>query len=256
MTGPVYRLIQLGAGADPRLLDLSPVVAEAVAHSVGTGAAPPTVVLRRQRPYALLGPRDRRLPRLDAGLRLLKAAGLPVYERISGGSAVILDEHCLSFAVAVPCRDRTLILRNFETLTEGVRRGLRRLGLDAVFGEAPGSFCPGPYDLMVDGFKVAGVAQALRGGFALVSGMVLVSQDPVPVTDLLNRFYAAAGGDAALVPHHVAPLTRLLGRPVSVDEVEAALRQGFAELYPLTPSSLTPAERERAANLARARRVA
>src|SRR5690606_12418828 len=169
---------------------------------------------------------------------------------------IFLDEHCLSFAVAVPCRDRTLILRNFETLTEGVRRGLRRLGLDAVFGEAPGSFCPGPYDLMVDGFKVAGVAQALRGGFALVSGMVLVSQDPVPVTDLLNRFYAAAGGDAALVPHLVAPLTRLLGRPVSVDEVEAAPRQGFAELLPLTPSSLTPTERERAANMARARRVA
>ncbi|HEY8417357.1 MAG TPA: hypothetical protein VIK93_04910 [Limnochordales bacterium] len=256
MKAPAYRLIRLGENTPPELLDLSPVVAEAAAVSVGTGAAPPTVVIRRQRPYALLGPRDRRLPRLADGIAVLKAAGLPVYERIGGGSAVILDEGCVSFAVAQPCRDRTLVQHNFAALTEGVRRGLKRLGLQAVFGEAPGSFCPGPYDLTVDGRKVAGVAQALRGGFALVSGMVLVSQDPVPVTELLNRFYAAAGGAPVLVPDHVAPLSQLLGRPVDVDEVEAALVAGFAEVYELIPASLALDEWDRAKALAAARRLA
>jgi len=256
MKAPAHRLIRIGNNAPAELLDLSPVVAEAVAVSVGSGAAPPAVVIRRQRPYALLGPRDRRLPRLAEGLAVLKDAGLPVFERISGGSAVILDEGCVSFAVAQPCRDRTLIQHNFAALTEGVRRGLRRLGVQAVFGEAPGSFCPGPFDLMADGRKVAGVAQALRAGFALVSGMVLVTQDPVPVTALLNRFYAAAGGPAALVPDHVAPLSRLLARPVTLDEVEAALVAGFAEVYDLVPASLTSAEWDRAKALKDARRLA
>jgi len=256
MTAPAHRLIRLGEATPPAWLELSPVVAEAAAVSVGQGTAPPTVIIRRQRPYALLGPRDRRLPHLAAGIAVLQAAGLPVYERISGGSAVILDEDCVSFAVMQPCRDRTMIQHNFTALTEGVRRGLARLGLEAVFGEAPGSFCPGPYDLMVDGRKVAGVAQALRSGFALVSGMVLVSQDPAPVTRLLNRFYAAAGGSADLVPDYVAPLAQVLGRPILLDEVEDALTQGFGEVYPLVPSQLTPDEWQRAQDLHRLRRLA
>ncbi|HEY8497410.1 MAG TPA: hypothetical protein VIK98_10320 [Limnochordales bacterium] len=255
MSGSAFRLIRVGEDAPAELLDLSPVLTEAAAVSVGQGTAPPTVVIRRQRPYALLGPRDRRLPQLDAGIAVLQAAGLPVFERIGGGSAVILDEGCVSFGVACPCHDFTLIQRNFVQLTEGVRRGLKHLGLDARFGEAPGSFCPGPFDLVVDRRKVAGVAQAMRGGFALVSGMVLVSQDPVRVTGLLNRFYAAAGGAPNLVPDYVAPLTRLLGRDVPIAEVEDALVRGFAEVYTLSPASLTVEERQRASELLRIRRL-
>src|SRR5690606_41819153 len=39
----------------------------------------------------------------------------------------------------------------------------------------------------------SGVAQAIRRGYALISGMVLVDQDPVATTDQLNEFYRAAG---------------------------------------------------------------
>lgn len=255
MSAPVVRLIRVGQDAPSELLDLSPVLTEAVAVSVGQGAAPPTVVIRRQRPYALLGPRDRRLPHLAAGIKVFQAAGLPVFERIGGGSAVILDEGCISFGVARPCDDFTFIQRNFEELTEGVRRALALLGLEARFGEAPGSFCPGPYDLMVDGRKVAGVAQAIRGGFALVSGMVLVSQDPVRVTELLNRFYAAAGAAPELVPDNVATLADLLGRTVGLAEVEDALVRGFAGVYDLVPASPSADERQRAATLWRTRRI-
>ncbi|MBO8140576.1 MAG: lipoate--protein ligase family protein [Firmicutes bacterium] len=235
---------------------MSPVVAETVAVSVAAGESPPAVIIRRQRPYALLGPRDRRLPLLEAGLSVLTSRGLPVFERTGGGSAVVLDEGCVSFGVVRPCRDPAVVRRNYEELTQGVRLALDRLGIDARFGAAPGSFCEGPYDLVVDGRKVAGVAQTLRGGYALVSGMVLVNQDVAAVTELLNRFYAAAGGRADLSPTSVVSLASLLKRPVSADEVEDALRDGFAAVHGLRESPLTDRERRRAGVLLSTRRVA
>lgn len=256
MKNETFRLITLDETAAPELFALSPVVAEAIALAVGGGDAPPTVIVRRQAPYALLGPQDRRLPRLAAGIAVLQAAGLPVYERIAGGTAVILDEQCVSFAVAKPCRDLTTIHRNFHELTAGVRFGLARFGLNAEFGAAAGSFCEGDYDLVVDGLKIAGVAQALRRGFTLVSGMVLVKQNPAPVTDLLNEFYAAAGGEPDLIPDNVTNMEQLLGRPVSISEVEQAITEGFAEAHGLHAAPLTAGELAQARELSPVRRIA
>lgn len=251
-----YRFISIDGTASDELMALSPTIAEAAAMSVGAGEAPPTIIVRRQEPYALLGPQDRRLPSVDDGVAVLRDAGLPVYRRIAGGTAVILDEGCISFAVAKPCRDFTMIHRNFDEMTVGVRLALQRLGIESEFGAAPGSFCEGPYDLVSDGRKIAGIAQAMRRGFALVSGMLLVSQDPVPVTNMLNEFYAAAGGTPDLIPDNVVTLSGLLGRSVSVEEVEEALKAGFAQAHPYVPGAPTAAELERAQQLITERRIA
>ncbi len=53
--GAEYRLIRIDDESSPDLLELSPVIAEAVAESVGAGQAPPTAVIRRQRPYRAAG---------------------------------------------------------------------------------------------------------------------------------------------------------------------------------------------------------
>lgn len=253
--GAEYRYISIDGTASDELLALSPTIAEAAAVSVGAGEAPPTIVVRRQKPYALLGPKDRRLPAVDDGAAVLRNAGLPVFRRIAGGTAVILDEGCISFAVIKPCRDFTMIHRNFDEMTVGVRLALRRLGIESEFGAAPGSFCEGPYDLVSGGRKIAGVAQAMRRGFAMVSGMLLVSQDPVPVTKLLNEFYAAAGGTPDLIPDNVVTLSGLLGRPVTVEEVEEALKAGFAEAHGWVPGEPTAAELARAEQLIAERRI-
>lgn len=256
MTKRPYRLVSIGPDAPGSLFRLSPTVAEAVAHNVGTGDSPPTVIIRRQQPYALLGPKDSRLPELEQGLAVLQAADLPVYERIAGGTAVILDDGCVSFAVARPCRDLTTIHRNFHELSAGVIEAVKQLGAAATFGAAPGSFCEGGYDLVVDGIKIAGIAQALRRGFALVSGMLLVNQDPVPITDVLNKFYTAAGEPANLIPDNVINLSQLLGRHVTNEEVETALYNGFSRVHGLEAGLLTPAETSQAQALLRERRLA
>lgn len=236
-------------------MELSPVIAEAVALSVAQEEAPPTVLLRHQRPYVLLGPEDRRLPDLEAGIAFLQERSVPAYERVSGGSAVFLDGHCLSFAVTRPCRDFTMLHRNYRELAAGILQGLALLGLDARFGAAVGSYCEGPYDIVVDGLKIAGVAQAIRRGYALVSGMVLVDQDPVATTDFLNDFYRAAGVEKSYRADVVTSVSALLGRPVTMAEMEQALQEGFAQMFALEAGVISPQERQRAQDLVPQRRL-
>ncbi len=174
--------------------------------------------------------------------------------RIGGGSAVLLDEGTLSFGAARPCRDLTTLVRNFHDLAAGAVAALRRLGLPAEFGAAPGSYCEGPYDIVVRGQKVAGVAQAIRQGFTLVSGMLVVQQDPVAITDRIQRLYQDAGSAKQLSASAVTSLDRLLGRVPSTDELVAALAAGYAETLSLEPDDVRPEEWARAEALMHERR--
>ena len=250
-----FRLVSVDAQAEGGASELSPVLADAVAAAVGAGWAPPTILIVRPRRHALLGPKDARLPALADGVAVLQAAGFPVYRRNAGGTAVVVDEGCLIFAVAKPCKDFVSVHRNFDEMTRGVRLALQRLGIAAEFGEAPGAFCAGPYDLVAQGRKIAGIAQAIRRGCALVSGVLLVSQDPAAATALLNRFYAAAGGEPRLVAESVTTLAELLGRPVSLAEAEAALRGGFAQSDGWEPGALSADELAAAHELLAERRL-
>jgi lipoate-protein ligase A len=208
------------------------------------------VVIRHQKPYVLLGPKDRRLPHLDDAVAWLNSQGYPVFMRIGGGSAVLLDQECLSFAVSEPCRDFTVWESNFKRMAQGVIDGLRSLGIPAEFGRAVGSYCEGPYDLVAGQKKIAGIAQAIRGGFALVSGMLLIRQDPQSTTRLLQEFYVRAGSDLQLNPDAVTALMHLPGmQAVTTDEVEESLKYGFSQHYQLVDDPLSDDELRLAASL-------
>lgn len=252
---PRFRLLTIPAQGDPDWLDLSPVSAETMGRSAALGEAGPTVLIRHQKPYVLLGPKDHRLPELSGGIRYLQGLGLPVYDRIGGGSAVLLDQDCISFAVARPCRDLGMITRNYDELTMGVKLALHALGLEPTFGAALGSYCEGPNDLLVNGLKIAGVAQSVRSGFALVSGMLLFRQDPAHATGLINRFYDAAGGRPDRQAGVVTSIEAQVGRPMSLREVEERLLEGFADCFDLAQDTFTPAEKQRAQSLVPLRRL-
>ena len=244
---PPYRLIALGPTDPADLLRLSPVLGEAVAQTVVQSGIP-ALVLRRQAPYMLLGPQDRRLPKLAEGIRWLADQGLGAFFRPGGGSAVLLDGGCLSFAVIRPCRDLTQWQQNFRDLTAGVLRGLAMLGVDAHFGLADGAYCPGPFDLITGaGQKIAGVAQAIRAGSATVSGMLLVHQDPEHATALVQDFYRRAG---RTVEYRADAVTRLDAiAPVDIDRVQEAVIAGFGQIFQLKASTLSRAEERLARDL-------
>lgn len=168
----------------------------------------------------------------------------------------MLDEQCLSFAVSQPCRDFTTWETNFQEMAQGVIDGLTSLGISCGFGRAAGSYCEGPYDLVAEGRKIAGIAQAIRGGFALVSGMLLIHQDPVGTTALLQEFYQRAGSNVVLDPNAVTALSHLRGMAaLSVDSAEKALREGFARHFRLQHEPLSAEELALAEQLMMERRL-
>lgn len=236
----------IDATGDPLLWRLSPTLAETVALAVAEGRAPKTFCLRMNTPYVLLGPQDLRLPHPEEGVAWLESRGLPVYVRVGGGAAVLLDEGCLSFFGAVPCRDITRLDANFRDLTRPVRHALAALGVPVRFGRAPGSYCEGPQDLVTTGGrKLLGVAQALRQGYALVSGMLLVTQDPVPTTAVLQEFYRRAGSDRILRPEAVTSLAAELGGAVDLQVVKQEIQRQVALVgWSGVPSPLTAWERQ------------
>lgn len=249
-----WRLIIVDAN-DLEALYLSPVLAETIAEAVAAGHQPPTVLIRRQQPYVLLGPADARLPGAKAGIAWLKDQGLPVFVRISGGSAVLLDEGCLSFAVAIPSRDLTSLRSNYERLAGGVIDGLADLGVESYFAEVENTYCPGPYDLASGGKKIAGIAQALRRGFSEVGGMILVSQEAEQAIRVLEGFYEAAGDPRRYDPEQHTNLSELCGRPVSLEEVTQAVAGAYARRVPLYEGSLSRDELARAHQLIHERRL-
>jgi lipoate-protein ligase A len=141
-------------------------------------------------------------------------------------------------------------------LGQGTLSGLALLGINAHFGRAEGSYCEGPFDLVYGSQKIAGIAQAIRGGFALVSGMLMVQQDPVYTTMVLQEFYQRAGSNLELNPHAVTALNRLPGQShLTVDAVHDALVQGHGSLLSLRPEPLTEEEWRLARQLYRERQV-
>ncbi len=248
----------IDATGDASLWRLSPTLAETVATAVAAGEAPETFCLRMNRPYVLLGPQDLRLPHTETAVAWLESRGLPVYVRVGGGAAVLLDEGCLSFFGAVPCRDIARLDANFHELTRPVRRALAAMGAPVRFGRAPGSYCEGPQDLVTTGGrKLLGVAQALRRGYALVSGMLLVTQDPVETTAVLQEFYRRAGSDRVLRPEAVTSLALELGGQVDLLAVKAEIQRQMALLgWSGVPSALSAWEMRSGDEMLRRRRFA
>lgn len=122
----------------------------------------------------------------------------PPVERSVGGRAVAYTGQTLAFAVAITSDDcRSGIEDRYRTATATVLDALRDLGADVEPGEPPASYCPGSHSIrVVDGGKVAGLAQRVRTDVVLVSGCVVVAAADEPeIGDVLAPVYDALDVD-------------------------------------------------------------
>lgn len=224
------RLVR-GRGADPE------ADRRATAEMLAGVADGDEAALRVWTPHRQLafGRRDARAEGYERARELARVRGFPPVERSVGGRAVAYTGTTVAFAHAVPVADvREGLQERYDAAVAAVADALGGLGVDAARGEPAHSFCPGAHSLQAGG-KVAGVAQRVRSGAALVGGCVVVdAADEVagvlaPVYDALGVAFdpdsvgsvAAAGGPAD--PDRVArALERAVvnGRDASVEYVD------------------------------------
>lgn len=162
--------------------------------ALGRAAGANEVVVRVWRPHrqVAFGLRDTNARGYDEARRIARSRGFAPVERSVGGRAVAHTGSTLAFARCRPVDGQRRGLRKrYRAASRDVRDALETLGVDATAGEPEESFCPGTHSLRAGG-KIVGIAQRVRGGAALVSGIVVVD-DPDVMTEVLDPVYAALG---------------------------------------------------------------
>ncbi|MCY8825850.1 lipoate--protein ligase family protein [Bacillus atrophaeus] len=208
--------------------------------SVGKGLSPATARSWVHHQTIVLGIQDTRLPYLEDGVRLLENEGYRVIVRNSGGLAVVLDEGVLNISLIFEDQKKGIdIDRGYEAMVELMKRMLKSYEAKIEAYEIEGSYCPGSYDLSIDGKKFAGISQRrLRGGVA-VQIYLCADKSGSERADLIRRFYQAALKDKSndvkgvypdIRPETMASLSELLQTDITVQDLMLSLLTELKQL--------------------------
>jgi len=141
---------------------------DAIATTVGNSLAPPTVRTWVHDRTVVLGIPDSRLPYLEKGVKYLKNLGFQVLIRNSGGLAVLIDKGVLNISLILPGKNELSIHDGYQIMYHFIQYLFKDYTSDIKAFEIKGSYCPGDYDLSINGVKFAGISQRrVRNGVAV-----------------------------------------------------------------------------------------
>lgn len=167
---------------------------ELICRQVGLGQLPMLHIWRHPKAM-VVGLRDRRLPRAAKAMEQLRQQGWEVAVRPSGGAAVPLNRGVLNVSLILPNPKRAVNIHDdFRRLAGLISRALIPWTNLAKAGEIEGAFCPGDYDLSIDGRKFCGIAQRRQAKAYIVSAFVIVEGTGDQLAEEVRQFYNEAAG--------------------------------------------------------------
>lgn len=191
---------------------------------VGTGKSPAVARAWVHTDAVILGIADSRLPYIDEGVNWLKQQGYQVIVRTSGGLAVLLDEGVLNLTLVIPERERSIdINRGYDAMYELIKLMFQDVTDRIEAREIVGSYCPGSYDLSIDGRKFAGISQRRVKKGVAVQIYLCINGSGSQRAEVIREFYERAKkGEATkftyphVNPQVMASLEELLGTPLTI----------------------------------------
>jgi octanoyl-[GcvH]:protein N-octanoyltransferase len=195
--------------------------------SVGAGLVPATARTWVHRNTIVLGIQDTKLPFLEEGMQYLKEKGYDVIVRNSGGLAVVLDEGVLNISLIFPEKEKGIdINRGYDAMWKLVKEMFAQYNHVIEAREIVGSYCPGSYDLSINGKKFAGISQRrIRKGVA-VQIYLCVNGSGSERAETIQNFYALSKKEEQtkyaypdIVPHVMSSLTDLLEIDLTIQDV-------------------------------------
>ncbi|MFD0961988.1 lipoate--protein ligase family protein [Paenibacillus chungangensis] len=173
---------------------------ELLCRSAGKGG--PAVCHIWRHPGAfIMGLRDSRMPHVQEARQWLESSGWATAVRNSGGAAVPLDAGVVNLSLIAP---KTHVLdyhfhNDFEGMFALIREALKGTGRQVDKGEITGAYCPGDFDLSIDGFKFCGIAQRRQTHATIVQAFVVTEGSGSARAAFVRQFYdIASGGDDTL----------------------------------------------------------
>lgn len=187
----------------------------------------------------ILGMMDTKLPYFSKALDVLKAAGKDYIVRNSGGLAVVGDEGVLNFSIILPERDnqRIPIDEGYSIMLLLIHLALKPYGKTIQAYEIEDSYCPGDFDLSIDGRKFAGIAQRrIKNGIAVMI-YISVNGDQDERAELIREFYQVGLQNETVKWHYpdvdpkvMATLKELLGINLTVNDMKEHILTALSEL--------------------------
>lgn len=158
-----------------------------------------------------------------------KNNGISIVRRVSGGSNIYSDEKQMTYSL-IMSKKRLPPARNdsFAVICSAVVNALRTLGIDGVHKPVN--------DILVNGKKISGGAQARSGDAVLQHGSIILDVDDGVVrsslTDNKKRSYDG-----------LTSVKEVLGYIPSREDISKAMISGFSEVFgPIARGSLTKNE--------------
>src|SRR3712207_403575 len=154
-------------------------VSHALLQRVAEGARPATARVFEPGATVAFSKLDSHAAGFAAACDAARSHGYEPVVRLGGGHAAAYGPGCLVHEEIVP-HGSTLegLSERYARETELVRSALQGLGAPVVAGQLEGEYCAGAHSLHAGGVKVAGIAQRVVKGAALVSTAVLVDAGP------------------------------------------------------------------------------
>jgi len=219
---------------------------EAIATVHSLGLVPATIRFYRWSPPALsLGYFQRNLGGID--VQECQRLGIDLVRRPTGGRAILHDNE-VTFSVVVAAEaipGPADVMGSYRWIAGGIVAGRRNLGVEASLSEGvrkrPDARIAACFkstarcDIVFDGRKIAGSAQARRDG-------VILQQTSLPVAPdvrIRERVFPDGAGWEEMIP-----LAMAAGREVSFEESWQALARGFEEALGIQLEPGTLHERE------------
>ncbi len=129
------------------------------------GSTEDVAMLWRNSPAVIIGRNQNAIAEID--LDFVKANGVAVIRRMTGGGAVFHDLGNINFTFIEKCDDAAF--NNYDRFTLPVRDYLRSIGAECELS--------GRNDLTLDGMKISGNAQTVKNGRILHHGTLLFDAD-------------------------------------------------------------------------------
>lgn len=218
---------------------------------VGKGESFPTIRTWVHENTVVLGIQDHRLPHIEKGREVLQTQGYQSIVRNSGGLAVVLDSGVLNISMIISEQNRGIdINAGYELMVEFVRHLFPQLADRIEAFEVVGSYCPGSYDLSVNGKKFAGISQRrLRHGIAVQIYLCIEGSGEKRATLIRDFYEAGLQGEQTkfvypvIVPEVMASISELSGEIITVqDTVIHAQRLMNHLMHNVYMQSLQPEE--------------
>ncbi|MEY8445028.1 lipoate--protein ligase family protein [Enterococcus ratti] len=186
---------------------------------------------------AILGMKDTRVPYFEKGITELKKLGYQPIIRNSGGLGIISDKGILNISLIFPQKDFEpfSIDAAYQKMLALTQAALSNTAIKAF--EISHSYCPGTYDLSINGKKFAGVAQRrIKKGISVMM-YVSVNGNQHARGKVMRAFYQAAlqetfgtDGYPVVIPDSMATLEELLHVSLTVEEVKQKFKNALTQL--------------------------